>query len=164
MYTQPLLRVVHHLILMLSKTFKSLKPVVILRNLCEHVLGSSHTFSEQISKWKIDQADESREQFQKKGRHVLKTDSDGNFLCTACMLCVETCPVNCIQLKSGPAKKNNPRIREPLVFNLNSLECIFCGECVDVCPVDAIKLDPSYKLACHSGSVIVWSKEFMQER
>ncbi len=142
---------------------KSWGPLRVAQNIYEHLVGFSNTFSEQISKWKIESVGGNRENLKHTGRHVLKNDAAGNILCTACMLCVETCPVNCIQIKAGPAKKNNPRICEPLLFNLNSLECIYCGECVDVCPVDAIFLDPSHKLACHSGSVIIWTKEFLQE-
>jgi len=47
--------------------------------------------------------------------------------CIGCGVCVEECPVNCIE----PVKPSPVEISE---------ECVYCGKCVQVCPVEAISL------------------------
>jgi NADH:ubiquinone oxidoreductase subunit F (NADH-binding)/NAD-dependent dihydropyrimidine dehydrogenase PreA subunit/(2Fe-2S) ferredoxin len=50
-------------------------------------------------------------------------------LCTGCMACLRTCPVDAV---SG--EKNRPHVVDPAL-------CIKCGACRDVCPVDAVRTD-----------------------
>lgn len=47
--------------------------------------------------------------------------------CIGCNVCVEECPVNCIEMETP----SPVRISE---------ECIYCGKCVEMCPVEAISL------------------------
>lgn len=55
-------------------------------------------------------------------------------VCTACRICVDTCPVGCIGLSSEIIKKD-PR---EYPFLADAKACIGCGFCVEDCPVDAI--------------------------
>ena len=48
--------------------------------------------------------------------------------CSGCETCVDTCPVEAIEMKDDIAV-------------INKDECTDCGECVDACPVEAITLD-----------------------
>ncbi len=48
-------------------------------------------------------------------------------ICTGCGICVDTCPVQAIEMVDGIAKVN-PEV------------CTGCGICVDACPVQAITL------------------------
>ena len=46
--------------------------------------------------------------------------------CTACGICVEKCPVDCIEIAGGAA-------------NIDMDECISCAVCHGICPVDAVR-------------------------
>jgi len=48
--------------------------------------------------------------------------------CTACETCVDSCPVEAIQMKDDVAV-------------VNEEECTDCGACVDACPVECITLE-----------------------
>ncbi len=54
-----------------------------------------------------------------------KVDADS---CTACETCVDTCPVEAIEMKDDVAV-------------INEDECTDCGACVDACPVECITLE-----------------------
>ena len=49
-------------------------------------------------------------------------------LCTGCGECVESCPVEAIEMDGDTAKVDED-------------ECTDCGACVDVCPVEAIEVE-----------------------
>ena len=58
--------------------------------------------------------------------------------CTGCELCVDTCPVNCLDLgepSPGTAPRAYPFLKEPK-------RCIGCSLCSMDCPVDAISVTP----------------------
>ena len=48
--------------------------------------------------------------------------------CTACESCVETCPVEAIEMKEDVAV-------------IKADDCTDCGACTDACPVEAITLE-----------------------
>jgi Na+-translocating ferredoxin:NAD+ oxidoreductase subunit B len=57
-------------------------------------------------------------------------------ICTPCRICVETCPVNCLDLgepSAGPEPHTYPFLKE-------ERRCIGCGYCARECPVDAIRM------------------------
>lgn len=62
--------------------------------------------------------------------------------CVSCRICIEGCPVHCLELKSnGKDKHEHPALEEPKL-------CISCGFCAMDCPVEAIRLDvPSQSAA-----------------
>jgi NAD-dependent dihydropyrimidine dehydrogenase PreA subunit len=54
--------------------------------------------------------------------------------CISCRICVEGCPVHCLDLgRHGQEKHEHPFIAEPKA-------CIACGFCAIDCPVEAILL------------------------
>jgi formate hydrogenlyase subunit 6/NADH:ubiquinone oxidoreductase subunit I len=64
--------------------------------------------------------------------------------CTACTMCVKTCPIDCISLESvrGADKK--------LVlasYDINIGRCMYCGLCVEVCPPKSLKHTSGYEMA-----------------
>jgi Na+-translocating ferredoxin:NAD+ oxidoreductase subunit B len=56
--------------------------------------------------------------------------------CLGCVVCVETCPVSCIELSDAGGSRESvryPRLKKGRI-------CISCGFCVDDCPVDAVTM------------------------
>lgn len=58
-------------------------------------------------------------------------------LCTACGLCIQACPVSCLEF-DRPHKKD----KTLYPFLASAQDCLACGFCVDICPVDAVFLEP----------------------
>ncbi len=56
-------------------------------------------------------------------------------LCTACGLCVQACPVSCLELDQSLKKDKTlyPRLAR-------AGDCLACSFCVDICPVDAVQM------------------------
>lgn len=50
-------------------------------------------------------------------------------LCTACGICVETCPADCLELPGDCAEMARP------------LDCTSCEACADDCPAGAIVME-----------------------
>ena len=72
--------------------------------------------------------------------------------CTACMLCVRSCPDWCIYIEGhkqlapprragGKPRKVNHLDR----FDIDYALCMYCGICVEVCPFDALFWSPEYE-------------------
>ncbi len=56
-------------------------------------------------------------------------------LCTACGLCIQACPVSCLELNQSL------KMDKTLYPNLSRADdCLACGFCVDICPVDAVRM------------------------
>jgi NADH-quinone oxidoreductase subunit I len=64
--------------------------------------------------------------------------------CTACTMCVKTCPVDCISLESvrGADKK-----MVLCFYDINIGRCMYCGLCVEVCPPKSLKHTSGYEMA-----------------
>lgn len=56
--------------------------------------------------------------------------------CIGCLLCMKTCPIDCIYLEV--VKLEGRKGRAPTIFNIDVAKCMFCGLCAEVCPTDAI--------------------------
>lgn len=61
-------------------------------------------------------------------------------LCKGCGLCVEKCPVDCINWSDILGVYGTPAVEA-------DNRCIACGICQDVCPDCAIKIDKRQKLS-----------------
>jgi formate hydrogenlyase subunit 6/NADH:ubiquinone oxidoreductase subunit I len=59
--------------------------------------------------------------------------------CMACTICIDVCPVSCIELTEEQGTRDT--IRFP--FLKNKRACIAGGFCAEDCPVDAIEMKPS---------------------
>jgi len=63
--------------------------------------------------------------------------------CTVCMICVEECPVWCIEIGAHielDAVGSRRPVRRSVLdsFTLDYGLCMYCGICVEACPFDAL--------------------------
>ncbi len=63
-------------------------------------------------------------------------------LCTGCTLCMQACPIQCIQIEL--LKKETRLISK---FDIDLGLCMFCGLCTEVCPTDAIRFTRAFERA-----------------
>jgi NADH-quinone oxidoreductase subunit I len=64
--------------------------------------------------------------------------------CTACTMCVKTCPVDCISLESVRGADKKMVLAS---YDINIGRCMFCGLCVEVCPPKSLKHTSGYEMA-----------------
>ena len=67
--------------------------------------------------------------------------------CTGCMVCVDFCPVDCIELVPGP-DADNPSVHKMVEVDLP--RCIGCTLCAKYCPWETIEMlafEDAYSIA-----------------
>jgi NADH-quinone oxidoreductase subunit I len=69
--------------------------------------------------------------------------------CTACGICAQICPVQCIWIERAKDPDTGRPRRYPLTYNLDPTLCMSCGYCAEFCPFDAIKMDQEFELATY---------------
>ncbi len=95
----------------------------IIKEALKHLFSKPDTINYPLSKREVGH--------EFRGRHVFMEER-----CTACGLCEERCPSQCIKLLEDEKR---------IIIDLDA--CMFCGLCRDVCPVDAIQFSDEYELA-----------------
>ncbi len=72
--------------------------------------------------------------------------------CTACMLCVRSCPDWCIYIEAhkvkAPPRRAGGKEREVASidrFDYDYALCMYCGICVEVCPFEALYWSPEFE-------------------
>ena len=72
--------------------------------------------------------------------------------CTACMLCVRSCPDWCIYIEAhkelAPPRREGGKPRQVNAldrFDIDYALCMYCGICVEVCPFDALFWSPEFE-------------------
>ena len=73
-------------------------------------------------------------------------------LCVGCAMCVESCPMNCVDLMMPEGKE---ALHEVAILEKKD-KCIGCGICYDVCPADAVQM-------VSTDGVVVTKKESGKE-
>ncbi|MCD6569701.1 MAG: 4Fe-4S binding protein [Deltaproteobacteria bacterium] len=58
-------------------------------------------------------------------------------LCTACSMCVDICPFNCLGITDPP---DFPRDFTAIAYLKDTKGCVGCTQCADICPQEAIYL------------------------
>lgn len=77
-----------------------------------------------------------------RSRHRLMQRPDGSARCSACLLCRDRCPAQCITIEAA----GEGDARHPTCFAIDWGRCLFCGECAACCPDDAIRMDSGLRL------------------
>ncbi len=86
------------------------------------------------------------EQMAPRYRGFLKADMK---ICTACLLCQQACPINCIHIDVAKDATATPPQRLVNKFDIDIGLCMFCGLCTEVCPTGAIKFTREFTRATY---------------
>jgi NADH-quinone oxidoreductase subunit I len=73
-----------------------------------------------------------------------------NLRCTACSICEQECPAQCIYIVKDTAKKPDYLGKmqfQPATFDIDISICMGCGICAEVCPFDSIKMNQVFELS-----------------
>ena len=77
---------------------------------------------------------------------VYDGDAETGLRCTACKICEQECPPQCIYIEVLTDEKGISK-KKPKVFDIDMSVCMNCGICAEVCPFDSIKMDSEYELS-----------------
>ncbi|MFQ6115492.1 MAG: indolepyruvate ferredoxin oxidoreductase subunit alpha [bacterium] len=83
--------------------------------------------------------------------------------CTGCMVCVDFCPVDCIEVVPGP-DPDNPTVHKLVEVDLP--RCIGCTLCAQYCPWETIEMfsfAEAYKIAPDWTLKAVVEKQWQRE-
>jgi NADH-quinone oxidoreductase subunit I len=70
--------------------------------------------------------------------------------CTACGVCAQMCPAQCIWIERARDPETGRPRRYPLQYHIDISLCMSCGYCEEFCPYDAIKMDQNYELSSYA--------------
>ena len=77
---------------------------------------------------------------------LLLDPETGTHSCTACGMCVRTCPSNLITVEGVKVKKKKLPTKHVIDYSY----CSLCGLCLEVCPTKALRFSNQYRLAGYS--------------
>ncbi len=70
--------------------------------------------------------------------------------CTACGICAQACPVQCIWIERAKDPQTGRPQPYPTAYHLDVSTCMSCGYCAEFCPFDAIKMDQDFELSSYT--------------
>jgi NADH-quinone oxidoreductase subunit I len=79
--------------------------------------------------------------------------------CTACGICAQICPVQCIWIERAKEPETGRPRRYPVSYYLDVSLCMSCGYCAEFCPFDAIKMDHDFEIAAYRRPGFVSAKD-----
>ncbi len=86
-------------------------------------------------------------------------EETGKLKCTACGICAQACPVQCIWIERGRNPETGKPASFPAAFHIDQGLCIGCGMCAEFCPFDAIKMDMEYENSSYTRPGFVGIEE-----
>ena len=89
---------------------------------------------------------------------VIDADSE-RLRCTACGVCSQICPVQCLWIERARDPETGRPRRYPVTYYVDISICMSCGYCAEFCPFDAIKMDQEYELASFSRPGFVSARD-----
>ena len=66
------------------------------------------------------------------------------FKCTACGLCEQICPIDCIKIDARKIPEGKGLIL--FQYDIDEARCMHCGLCVEICPVDSLVFTREFDL------------------
>jgi NADH-quinone oxidoreductase subunit I len=119
-----------------------------------------HAFRKPITVAYPEQKPELSQRF--RGRLVLPVDPEkGEHRCTACMICVKTCPNRSIEVEKMVGEDGKPKPRAArYLYDIG--RCMYCNLCVESCPFAAIVMSDEYELSVLDKSSLV--RDLIPER
>ncbi|BDG60229.1 NuoI/complex I 23 kDa subunit family protein [Caldinitratiruptor microaerophilus] len=93
-----------------------------------------------------------------RGIPVLKTNLlTGEYRCTACMQCVEACPVDVIHIEWHTNKETKKKELDRFAIDMS--RCMLCNLCVEACPFDSLVMASDYELCKTNPENLVFEME-----
>lgn len=98
----------------------------------------------------------------KRSRQQLYVNIDD---CIGCMQCARACPVDCIEIETSKAGKeedlgetsNGTKKRLHLLkFDIDLAKCCYCADCVFPCPTECIVMTPNYEFATYDRTNLLF--------
>lgn len=74
-------------------------------------------------------------------------------ICTACLLCMKACPIECIYIEVGKDKEGK---RGMSSFAIDVGKCMYCGLCCEPCPTGAIRHTPLFENAVENFDALLF--------
>jgi len=92
-----------------------------------------------------------------RGVVVLLSDKEtGELNCTACLLCMRSCPTAAIRIEFEKDEKGKRSLKQ---FHVDNTLCCYCGLCEEACPTLAIQLTPDFEYCTGDILKLVAEKE-----
>ena len=79
-----------------------------------------------------------------------REDGEKHIRCTACGICSQVCPPQCIYITREVHPRTGRALPNPAEFYIDVDLCMNCGLCVEYCPFDSIKMDHDYEIASYN--------------
>lgn len=81
---------------------------------------------------------------------LVRDPEKGNYLCTACGVCVKACPNGSIEVVRGKDPATNKPVLEKYIYHFE--RCTLCGLCVDACRPNALTMGQDFESAVYDSS------------
>lgn len=86
-------------------------------------------------------------------RGFLKVDME---ICTACLACMNDCPIDCILIKTKKDETSATKERVLTQFDIDEAKCMYCGLCTEPCPTGAIHFTKEFERATEDMNDLVF--------
>ena len=142
---------VYIMIKMLSKLFKSLFLLEILKGLS---ITGKKLFKKPITVQYPEEKTPQSSRF--RGLHALRRYPNGEERCIGCKLCEAVCPALAITIDT---EMRSDGTRRTTKYDIDLFKCIYCGFCEEACPVDAVVETKIFEFHFESRNEKIINKE-----
>lgn len=81
--------------------------------------------------------------------YLVADAATGKLRCTACGICTQVCPAQCIWIERAVDAATGRPLRHPQQYHLDISLCMGCGFCAEFCPFDAIRMGSDYEVSSY---------------
>jgi len=90
---------------------------------------------------------------------LIQDQETGELRCTACGICAQACPAQCIWIERAQDPDTGRPLKQPSAYHIDISLCMSCGFCAEFCPFDAIKMDHDYEISSYTRPGFVGIEE-----